>query len=151
MHDYITLNIDGEFHLSSSPGSSGGVIRNHDGTWLAGFNRHLGFTSLLHSELWGIFDGLCLAWNLDFKKVHTYHLITSAFALSSSIALVRMIAGLLSRPWLLNFNLIKREANSVADHLAKLETDLDDTVNTLHHIPPSAHSFLHRDIHGPHI
>ncbi|KAK8479420.1 hypothetical protein V6N11_063542 [Hibiscus sabdariffa] len=47
----FTLNIDGVVHFPSSLGSVGDVLRNHNGKWLLGFNKKIGFSSPLQAEL----------------------------------------------------------------------------------------------------
>lgn len=38
-----------------------GLIRNSSGSWIVGFSRHIGFTSRIAAELWGLREGLALA------------------------------------------------------------------------------------------
>ncbi|MBA0765052.1 hypothetical protein Gotri_014313, partial [Gossypium trilobum] len=37
-----------------------GVVRDHNGKWIIGFNRRLGTSSIFEAELWGILDGVLL-------------------------------------------------------------------------------------------
>ncbi|KAK8995051.1 hypothetical protein V6N11_069502 [Hibiscus sabdariffa] len=112
---WVTLNVDGALNPSSSIGSAGGLLRDHEGSWLLGFNKHLGISSTLEAELWGILEGLCLAWLHGFERVQcqtdsseAYDLITSRDASSSPISLVRAIANYISKSWMLDYVLIKR-------------------------------------------
>ncbi|KAK9006339.1 hypothetical protein V6N11_035380 [Hibiscus sabdariffa] len=52
-----------------SMGSIGGLIRDIEGSWIMGFNRSLGATSIFNAELWAIYTGLQLAWNNGFEHV----------------------------------------------------------------------------------
>ena len=49
-----------------SPGATGGggLIRDHNGDWMAGFLRALGSTNSIIVELWALRDGLTLAKEL---------------------------------------------------------------------------------------
>ncbi|GLT46453.1 hypothetical protein SLA2020_202010 [Shorea laevis] len=47
----------------------GGVIRNHEGTWVTGFLQNLGYGTNNDAELWGIQSDLELAANLEIKSL----------------------------------------------------------------------------------
>lgn len=47
----------------------GGVIRDQVGNWLLGYSRHLGSCSILEAELWGIFEGINMAWSLGVRRI----------------------------------------------------------------------------------
>ena len=49
--------------------SAGGVIRDSNGKWLGGFAFNIRSCSITDAELWGIHEGLLLAWDLGLKKV----------------------------------------------------------------------------------
>ncbi|KAK8474552.1 hypothetical protein V6N11_034235 [Hibiscus sabdariffa] len=76
------LNIDGALNPSSSIGLADGLLRDHEGSWLLGFNKHLGISSILEAELWGTLEGVRLALLHGFERVHcqtdsseAYHLL----------------------------------------------------------------------------
>ncbi|KAK8986158.1 hypothetical protein V6N11_082436 [Hibiscus sabdariffa] len=126
---WLTLNIDGSVSTISSHGSAGGLIRDSEGSWLTGFNRHLGITTPLQAELWAIHEGLLLAWSIGFERLQcqtdcaeAYNFITSSNANSSSLTLVRAISRLASRAWMMDFCLICRVANEAADSISKIPT-----------------------------
>lgn len=56
------LNTNGASKRSGDAGA-GGVIRNHKGNWLLGFAMNIGSYSVTTSELWGLYQGLQLAWH----------------------------------------------------------------------------------------
>ncbi|KAE8654071.1 hypothetical protein F3Y22_tig00117056pilonHSYRG00801 [Hibiscus syriacus] len=73
------------------------VLRDHLGNFIVGFSRHLGRTTVIQSELWGIFEGLRLAWRRGFRHLilqidssDAFEMITAA-SYNSSITLVRAI------------------------------------------------------------
>ena len=45
----------------------GGVVRNEDGQWVAGFSKRIGITSSFAVELWGLREGLKLRCNLNVR------------------------------------------------------------------------------------
>ncbi|KAK8522071.1 hypothetical protein V6N12_066641 [Hibiscus sabdariffa] len=67
--DFCTINTDGVVNPQSTFGSIGGLLRSHYGEWIVGSNKSVDFSSPLQAELWGIYEGLCLAWTYGFEKV----------------------------------------------------------------------------------
>ncbi|KAE8711863.1 hypothetical protein F3Y22_tig00110271pilonHSYRG00197 [Hibiscus syriacus] len=65
---WIALNSDGAVSTSSSLGSAGGLLRDDQGNWLGGFSKPLGITTVSQADLWGLFEGLNLAWSRVSKK-----------------------------------------------------------------------------------
>lgn len=53
----------------SGSASTGGVIRNSCGNWLLDLCTIADLCSITGAELWGVYQGLTLAWNEGFKKV----------------------------------------------------------------------------------
>ena len=47
--------------LGNGPYGGGGLIGDHNGDWIIGFSRNLGFTDSFITELWVLRDGLTLA------------------------------------------------------------------------------------------
>ncbi|KAE8701760.1 hypothetical protein F3Y22_tig00110505pilonHSYRG00083 [Hibiscus syriacus] len=143
------------FHNSASLGSVGGLIRNNAGDWIVGFKKSVGVTASLQAELWGIFEGLNFAWTCGIERLQrqtdcaeAFNLISSPLAPSSSIGLVRSIARLMTKPWLLNFVLVGREANVAADCLAKLPTTIDGLIHIFTNAPQEVTAHTARDLHG---
>ncbi|KAK2382454.1 TMV resistance protein N [Trifolium repens] len=69
--DWIKLNTDGASRRNNSAGC-GGLLRNSNGQWLGGFSRHLGTCNAYIAELWGVLDGLKLAYERGFKKIELH-------------------------------------------------------------------------------
>ncbi|KAE8655884.1 hypothetical protein F3Y22_tig00117016pilonHSYRG00344 [Hibiscus syriacus] len=112
-NDWISLNTDGVVNYRSSLSTAGGIIRNYEGTWLVGFNKYIGRSTILQDELCGIYEGLKLAWNYGYNKVQcqtdsveAFHLITSSTSPTSPISLIRTINQFTSKNWLLEYKLI---------------------------------------------
>ncbi|XP_039065496.1 uncharacterized protein LOC120210922 [Hibiscus syriacus] len=45
----------------------GGAIRDSSGGWIMGFSKALGRCSVLDAELWSVYEGLSVSWDLDTK------------------------------------------------------------------------------------
>ncbi|KAL5773510.1 hypothetical protein ACOSP7_013101 [Xanthoceras sorbifolium] len=66
---WVKVNVDGSHRCNSNLIAVGGVIRNSERGWLAGFATKKGAGSVLGAELWGIIEGLKLAWSSGCNKV----------------------------------------------------------------------------------
>ena len=56
------LNSDGA--CKRNRGSfAGGILRNSNGDWVSGFAMNIGYCSVIVAELWGVYQGLVMAWN----------------------------------------------------------------------------------------
>ncbi|KAE8654582.1 hypothetical protein F3Y22_tig00117048pilonHSYRG00873 [Hibiscus syriacus] len=134
----------------------GGLIRNMNGDWIIGFNKSIGISTPIQAELWGIFEGLQLALSHNIERlqcqtdtVEALNLVSSPMAKCSPIALVRPIAKLISKQWMIEFILIRREANAAADFLAKSTVISNEQAQTYTEPPHEIKSLLHRDLYGP--
>lgn len=67
--DNIKLNSDGASYASTKIAGAGGLLRNSQGEWIVDYRRMIGTCYSNVAELWGLIDGLCLAWNLGYRKV----------------------------------------------------------------------------------
>ncbi|KAL4299382.1 hypothetical protein AHAS_Ahas17G0095300 [Arachis hypogaea] len=72
LESWVALNTDGIAKGNPSPASCGGAIRDHPERWLGGFSRSIGLCSAFNVELWGIHDGLNLAWTMEMRKIIIY-------------------------------------------------------------------------------
>ena len=54
---WVKLNTDGSAIGSIGRAGGGGVIRNHEGQWLRGYARPLGYSNSCIAELWALRDG----------------------------------------------------------------------------------------------
>ncbi|KAE8674092.1 hypothetical protein F3Y22_tig00111769pilonHSYRG00381 [Hibiscus syriacus] len=73
-NDYVfncaALHADSAIHRSHCwPLSIGDVIRNSNGDWITGFAKNVGSTSILQTELWGIYEGLLVSWSLGIPRL----------------------------------------------------------------------------------
>ncbi|KAE8675895.1 hypothetical protein F3Y22_tig00111640pilonHSYRG00090 [Hibiscus syriacus] len=103
------------------------VHKLHFCSWMLGFLKHLGRCSILDSELWGVYEGLRIAWEEGIRKLwievdskETLAVITKDLAYHGTSSLEPHIHNLLQRDWELKFYVVPREANTAADCLAKI-------------------------------
>ncbi|KAL4366577.1 hypothetical protein GQ457_05G020240 [Hibiscus cannabinus] len=129
---WVCLNTDGAVSTLNGFGSIGGVFRAHDWGWLLGFNKFIGFTQPLQSDLWAILTGLRLARDNGYERLliqsDNFEVITrlnSMTATSDVNALVRSITRLRNVDWVTRFQWIPREANKLTDALVKLAANYD--------------------------
>ncbi|KAL4363121.1 hypothetical protein GQ457_04G025000 [Hibiscus cannabinus] len=148
------LNIDGVVSKSGL-GSAGGHIHDAAGTFIVGFTKNIGHTTPLLVELWCFFEGLKLAWLYGFEivKVQTdcseVQKLISSPVTTSPYSLIRSIAHLINRAWSIDIQVIKREANSVVDLMAKRPLGSGKPWLVMDSHPASLVPILDRDIHGP--
>ncbi|KAL6178888.1 hypothetical protein ACLB2K_050405 [Fragaria x ananassa] len=67
--NFFKLNIDGTRATASGKIGAGGVIGNHAGTWIIGFQINLGVGEIVIVEAWGLFYGLKLAEKLQISNL----------------------------------------------------------------------------------
>ncbi|CAL1354069.1 unnamed protein product [Linum trigynum] len=121
------VNTDGGAQSNPGMATAGGVIRNCYGDWIGGFCSKFGTGSALLAELWGIMQGLNLAWRkgaqflilesdsqlaLDLIKQRT----DSVHPYSTILGSIRR---LIAQSWVVQLVHTYREGNIVADWLSK--------------------------------
>ncbi|EEF45145.1 conserved hypothetical protein [Ricinus communis] len=94
------LNVDGSVRLQNGLASAGSLIRSAEGSWLSGFTHKLGSCSPFKAKLWGVLDGLRLAWDKGFKHVDL--VIDPSEAIKVNIEDVHVIKAPIGRPWNIN-------------------------------------------------
>ncbi|KAL4303935.1 hypothetical protein GQ457_10G004010 [Hibiscus cannabinus] len=121
--------------------------------WISPFKNNPTSSTMVVYQWW--FNKFKLAWSYGFEVLliqtdcsEVPKLLLST-PTSSPYSLVRAIARLMSRAWSIDFQVIKREANSAADHLAKLSLGSDNQKLVMDSPPTSLVPLLSRDVHGP--
>lgn len=103
----------------------GGVFRDGQGLWLAGFSKKLGICDAFTMEGWAIFEGIKLAWDLGYKVLlesdarNMVNFLVSHNLQNASL-LVSSIGEYLSRDWSISIRYIPRENNRIANVMAKM-------------------------------
>ncbi|KAE8697871.1 RING/U-box superfamily protein, putative isoform 4 [Hibiscus syriacus] len=98
----VKINADGAVNQNSMETASGGVLRDNFGNWMSGYHRDISRCSMFQDQLWGVFDGLNIAWNHGFRNI-----IVETVQTDNMDESVRIIH-------------VTREANAVAESLAHL-------------------------------
>ena len=144
---FFKLNTDGFACGSLGMASAGGLIKDSKGVWVASFNRGIGLTHALVAELWGLWDGLALAKNLNIKYLFVetdaqavVNIINSHSGTTTShhphIALISNCRSLLQYFEEVRISHIHRERNHCEDILAKKGLKLSNML-ILHSSTPS--------------
>ncbi|CAL2241534.1 unnamed protein product [Prunus armeniaca] len=63
------INTYGSKINSSGLIGAGGLLRESCGSWIKGFSMNLGYGSIVEVELWGLFWGLNMAWDVGFRTM----------------------------------------------------------------------------------
>ena len=63
------LNIDRSWLRGMDRASCGGLVRDDQGEWIAGFTRYIGSTNSFTAELWELREGLILCCNLNIEAL----------------------------------------------------------------------------------
>ena len=66
---WLKLNTDGSFDDLSGVAGGGGLIRDEQGNWLAGYTRKVGRANSFVAEAWALRDGLMLCNQLNLSSV----------------------------------------------------------------------------------
>lgn len=111
------LNTDGATKRTGES-SAGGLIRDHNGKWLAGFCMNIGSCSVTVAELWGLRQGLLVAWHKGIRWLHmeveslsVVKLVDNCVVLTNEYTpLVYSIKDLLGRDCHINITHVYREA-----------------------------------------
>ena len=127
-YPFLKLNTDGSALDNPGLAGAGGVLRDHQGQWIAGFSMHVGIATNNIAELEAVRQGLEMAWNMGVKRLHLEldskvvldWLTSSNLNYPTNILpLICDCRNLLEREWEVHMHHEFREANGCADALAK--------------------------------
>ncbi|KAK9020510.1 hypothetical protein V6N11_010533 [Hibiscus sabdariffa] len=121
-HGWVKGNVDAAVNVSNGRAAVGGVFRDADGTWLQGFARFIGRSSVLVAELWTIKEGLYQAWNGGFRHVEletdnaeAAHICNGLSTAMQNSVLVSEIQEWLQRCWHVRVRYVDRASNAVGE------------------------------------
>ncbi|GFY81989.1 hypothetical protein Acr_02g0002290 [Actinidia rufa] len=125
---YSNSNTDGASKGNPGQAGAGGLIRNHEGRWVAGFCHNIGTTNSLEAEVTAIRDGLELVnrlglTNVDVEtdsKLAVQLIAGSIFSGEHVNSLVNDCRRLMEEIGSTTLRHVYREANACADILANL-------------------------------
>jgi ribonuclease HI len=151
---WVCLNIDGA--CKDGVIGCGGVIRGSVGEWILGFSKIIGRGEVYMAELWGVLEGLRMAKRMKFVKVEVR--IDSLEVVSDIInnkaskvcgrAFIGRIGELVEDSWEVTFKHSYREANQLADALAKHSFLMKDKFTCFQDCPGHYKHILDADEQG---
>ncbi|KAE8671974.1 hypothetical protein F3Y22_tig00111877pilonHSYRG00265 [Hibiscus syriacus] len=118
---WYKLNTVGDCRSDSGLAACGGVIRDHTGAWVLGFPKSIGSCSAWEADIWGICEGLNLAWDLGVRKLvetdckEIVNALTSESWRGLGSSLVYNVRQLIRRNWDTLLDFVMREQNRVVD------------------------------------
>lgn len=68
----VILNVDGSCFGNPGRAGFGGLLRDDDGTWIAGFLGYIGISTNVHAELLAILFGLNFTWDRGIRSIICY-------------------------------------------------------------------------------
>ncbi|KAL9441420.1 hypothetical protein AB3S75_019997 [Citrus x aurantiifolia] len=152
---WFKLNTDGA-RKSSGLSSAGGLIRNCYGEWIIGFEMNIGVGTITGAELWGLYRGLCLAWDNGIRQlqVEVDSLCVTRLVADDEIrpnahaSLIRGIKELLNRTWQVQVKHVYRELNFAPDFPANSSLSLPIELHIFNSLPLGAEFWIRRDCIG---
>ena len=149
------MNIDGA-HNRNGISIAGGLTRDHIGRWLSVFGMMIGSCSITVAELWGLYQGLHLAWNSRMRrlKVKTdshcvFQLVTKpTLNINHYAPLIQAIKDYLKLDWQVSISHIYREAKFAAGYMARLAFSSPLGFVVYPTLPLGVRSFLFHDAYG---
>ncbi|KAK0573533.1 hypothetical protein LWI29_009571 [Acer saccharum] len=148
--EWIKLNVDGSRNFDLGSIVAGGVFRDNNHNWLGGFAMNKGVGSALEAEMWGILEGIRIAWKAGYKKliVETdstvaVHLIKANSAQNHQLfSIAHACRKYMEKDCSCLIRHGYRESNRVADSLAKLGHSMDVGTVMFQKPPPQISIFL---------
>ncbi|KAH9662821.1 hypothetical protein KPL70_019476 [Citrus sinensis] len=150
---YYKLNSDGARKRSGLAGACG-LIWDATGRWHGGFCMNIDICSVTIAELWGLYQGLVLAWQMGIRLLVveidslcvTQLLNRNNF--NATLPLVNDILHLLSRNWQVSVHHIHHEANFAVDFMASHALTLPLGFHHFATPPPGIETWLRNDCLG---
>lgn len=127
---YVKLNFDGSSIRECGIGGCGGLIRDSSGKWVTGYTKSLGYCNAYIAELWGVYEGLCLAKArglvnilVELDSLQIVGLLQNdQLDRSDGWCLLRRIREIIkATSWQIRFQHAYREPNNCAHLLARME------------------------------
>ena len=117
---------------------------------------NIGESSVLMAELWGLYQGLHLAWEAGIKRLLVEvdslcvtQLVSKQVVVPNEFyALVVAIREIISRNWQVSITHIYREANSAADFMANMAHSYPHGLHLFSSPPVGIYSIIVQDLFG---
>ncbi|KAL6228485.1 hypothetical protein ACLB2K_002435 [Fragaria x ananassa] len=154
--NFYKLNIDGSRSSSSGCIGAGGVLRDHLGIWIDGFQVYLGTSEVLDVEAWGLFFGLRMVamHNIVNLEIESNSAVLVQLMLKSDTgvhplgSLLDSCSVMMSKLLNVSIKHIFRECNMVADALAKNSINHDLGLISFDVVPAHAIQAVLDDLAG---
>ncbi|KAL6199672.1 hypothetical protein ACLB2K_029455 [Fragaria x ananassa] len=154
--NFYKLNIDGSRSSSSGCIGAGGVLRDHLGIWIDGFQVNLGTGEVLDAEAWGLFFGLRMVamHNIVNLEIESDSAVLVQLMLKSDTgvhplgSLLDICSVMMSKLLNVSIKHIFRECNIVADALAKNSINHDLGLISFDVVPAHAIQAVLDDLAG---
>ncbi|KAI5310976.1 hypothetical protein L3X38_030080 [Prunus dulcis] len=153
----IKINTDGCRKGEDGHITARGVLRDSSGQWMRGFAVNLGIGQVLEVELWGIYLGLKIAWDIGCSSavVLESDSATAVHLLNKNVEHFHPLATMLwgcqdyiNKNWVCSIHHVYRECNMVADKVAELSSCLELGLSTFQDPSDSIRSFLSEGLLG---
>lgn len=153
---WFKMNSDGSVRTNTGRASCGGLIRNGDGDFVAGFSCNMGSGTIMQAELMGILHELRLARSRNIDKVLVevdstsaiYFLENDCDPLHPCATIMHDIKDLLRQFTQVDWKHSFRESNCYADILANDGHGLDWGVHYFTHVPSFLSLAIFADLSG---
>lgn len=140
---WIKVNCDGARSEMARCAACGGILHNHEGEFRYAFSSYLGDCSVLDAKLWAILFGVRFAWARGFCQIVVESDSLLAINLPNrgcsqrhpGYGLVRQILAFRDHNPDLQWVHVLREANQVADALAKFGLSIEERSRTFDSCP----------------
>ena len=151
---WMVLNTDGAAKGNPGPAGAGGVIRADKGEWIRGFSEYLGSCTSVRAELRAVLRGLTMAKDMRVQRLWVQmdsqvvvNMLTrqAEWPPEHKFILLRCKKLLDWDGWEVRLSHCFREANQVADILARLGTSLGFGVTCYSNPPREVRDALHAD------
>lgn len=105
---FLKLDVDGSYSQEHEVMGGGGVLRDHSGTWIAGFMSRKDAGTPFLAETWALLNGLVFAWDRGVRQVdctsdnkELVQLLLAPSVLRDQIhaGVLRTILALMQRNW----------------------------------------------------
>lgn len=155
--DAYKLNTNGSHRVDTQLSACGGLIRDHMGTFIAGFHCNLGTATSVLAELGGLVHGLKLAQSLHLQRIIVEldsEVVISMIRMRRSLSLYpkplldEALVLIDDTGWICSVNHTYREGNRSADCLANLGHYGPLSCTRLERVPPQLSLCLEEDVRG---
>ncbi|XVF16288.1 hypothetical protein REPUB_Repub10bG0018300 [Reevesia pubescens] len=151
----VKLNVDASVNIGSGVALAG-VIRDNKGAWLSGFSSNIGICSTITAELWAVYKGLHLCWDLGYKSVEletnsmqaVNKITTTPSKYDTNGNLLVAIQDIMKRNWQCIVKHVYRKANTCVDWMAKNAASFIHTLQVFEEPPQGLDPLLMADALG---